>query len=90
MSVHTYCQDTSLENIISNFSLVNFISEHAVKLNDSDREEYKYYMLEWHKCIKFFGIKYFLIHSTSFNKREKYIFNFLVNKYELDRKTILG
>lgn len=67
--------------------LVSFIIDYGVKFQEEETEEFNEYMLEHHKTIEFYGVKYHLpLHN--FNDKEQKIFDYLIENYILEIKIL--
>jgi hypothetical protein len=66
---------------VSYDELVNFVIDYGVRVLEDDTEEYIRFMLEYHNCIAFYGIKYYLPFYKIDDKKYK-LFNYLIENYK--------
>lgn len=69
------------KNGVSYDALVNFVIDFGVRVLEDDTEEYNRFMLEYHNCITFFGIKYYLPFYKFTDEKYK-LFNYLIKNYK--------
>lgn len=62
---------------VTHESLVNFIIDYGIKVENNESEQYKRFMLSHHICIEFYGVKYY-IPFYDFNEKETKVFDHLM------------
>lgn len=70
-----------LEETIPFENIVSFIIEYGEKVNEKESEQYHSFMLSYHICIEFYGIKYYIPHYRYTTKEEK-VYNYLDANYK--------
>ncbi|PQV50406.1 hypothetical protein CLV33_102267 [Jejuia pallidilutea] len=73
----------AIQNTISYEAIVGFLIEFGVKVDNNESEVYSKLMNEYHKSVKFYGVKYYLPYYK-FCKKNQNIFNYLVENYSID------
>lgn len=80
-SEHTEIERTLLnnnhKNLISHESIVAFIIDYGIKIQEDETHNRLRLMLTNHKIIEFYGVKYF-IPMFKFNFREEKVFKYLI------------
>jgi hypothetical protein len=66
---------------VSYDALVNFVIDFGVRVLEDDTEEYIRFMLEYHNCITFYGIKYYLPFYKFEDEKYK-LFNYLIKNHK--------
>ena len=78
-------EDTFNDRVFNEFipfeCLVSFIIDYGMKVNENESEQYRRFMLTYHCCVEFYGIKYYIPNNT-FNNKEIAIYNYLISNYK--------
>jgi len=78
-------EDTFNDRVFNEFipfeCLVSFIIDYGMKVNENESEQYRRFMLTYHCCVEFYGIKYY-IPNYRFNNKEIVIYNYLISNYK--------
>lgn len=78
-------EDTFNDRVFNEFTpfecLVSFIIDYGMKVNENESEQYRRFMLNYHCCVEFYGIKYYIPNNT-FNHKEIAIYNYLISNYK--------
>lgn len=77
------CPNLEDKSSISNDKLISFIVDFGVKVQENDSKFYTILMRKYHKCILFYGVKYY-VPSHKLDEEKQNIFDFLIKNYLVD------